>query len=223
MTDREKAIVMAYTGYCMLAGDKLKVFYEYVGELLGRPVYTHEFADPDIRERASDDFYKLCRETTPEETITQKDWTDYWHKLSQSYAHTICVMAEAIAEHGEKQWIPCSERLPEDIKPVIVTWKNNNPPFYYQHIVGEHFTGVAHYKNDKWFWYSSVTEDVLAEYGRCDSEEIDGAIEVVAWMPLPQPWKREKEEGEPIPQWRGCMDGCLPYYDGKEVKDEQIH
>lgn len=158
MTDREKAIVMAYTGYCMLAGDKLKVFYEYVGELLGRPVYTHEFADPDIRERASDDFYKLCRETTP-------------------------------AEHGEKQWIPCSERLPEDIKPVIVTWKNNNPPFYYQHIVGEHFTGVAHYKNNKWFWYSSVTEDVLAEYGRCDSEEIDGAIEVVAWMRFPDPWK----------------------------------
>lgn len=113
MTDREKAIVMAYTGYCMLAGDKLKVFYEYVGELLGRPVYTHEFADPDIQEKASNDFYKLCRETTPEETITQKDWTDYWHKLSQSYAHTICVMAKAIAEHGENQWIPCSERLPE--------------------------------------------------------------------------------------------------------------
>lgn len=93
-----------------------------------------------------------------------------------------------------QQWIPCSERLPEDIKPVIVTWKNNNPPFYYQHIVGEHFTGVAHYKNSKWFWYSSVTEDVLAEYGRCDSEEVDRAIEVIAWMPLPGPWKGEADE-----------------------------
>ena len=79
MTDREKAIVMAYTGYCMLAGDKLKVFYEYVGELLGRPVYTHEFADPDIREKATNDFYKLCRETTPDKVIHCKDCIH--HKL----------------------------------------------------------------------------------------------------------------------------------------------
>ena len=48
------------------------------------------------------------------EDITQKDWSDYWHKLAQSYAHTICVMAEAIAQHGIRQWIPCSDRLPDD-------------------------------------------------------------------------------------------------------------
>lgn len=33
----------------------------------------------------------------------------------------------------------------------------------------------------------------------------------------------KRDNAEPIPQWRGCMDGCLPYYDGKEVQDEQIH
>jgi len=87
------------------------------------------------------------------------------------------------------EWIPTSEQLPGNIEPVIVTWKNNAPPFYYQDIVGEHFTGVAHYKNNKWFWYSSVTEDFLAEYGRFDSEEIDEAIEILAWMPLPGPYK----------------------------------
>lgn len=118
MTDREKAIVMAYTGYCMLAGDKLKVFYEYVGELLGRPVYTHEFADPVIREKASDDFYKLCRETTPEDMDNLQKEMEYWHKLAQSYAHTICTMAKAIAEHGEKRWIPCAECL--HYKPLAV-------------------------------------------------------------------------------------------------------
>lgn len=83
MTDREKAIVMAYTGYCMLAGDKLKVFYEYVGELLGRPVYTHEFADPDIREKAADDFYKLCRKTTPKDG----EWIDGYKRQSCSVCH----------------------------------------------------------------------------------------------------------------------------------------
>ena len=86
-------------------------------------------------------------------------------------------------------WIPCSERLPEDIRPVIVTWKNTDPASYYQYIVGKHFTGTACYKNGKWYWYSSTTEDMLAEYGRYDSEEFDEAIECIAWMPLPEPYK----------------------------------
>lgn len=91
-------------------------------------------------------------------------------------------------------WIPCLERLPEDIKPVIVTWKNNDPKSYYQYIVGKHFIGTAYYLNGKWFWYSSTMEDLLAEYGRCDGEEFDEAIEVVAWMPLPEPYKEEGDK-----------------------------
>ena len=93
----------------------------------------------------------------------------------------------------EPRWIPCSERLPEDIRPVIVTWKNTDPKSYYQYIVGKHFTGTACYKNGKWYWYSSTTEDMLAEYGRYDSEEFDEAIECIAWMPLPEPYRKDGE------------------------------
>ena len=95
---------------------------------------------------------------------------------------------------AEQRWIPVSERLPEDIKPVIVTWKNNDPKSYYQYIVGKHFIGVAHHLKGKWYWYSSTTEDFLAEYGRYEGEEFDEAIEVVAWMPLPEPYTAESEE-----------------------------
>lgn len=201
MTDREKAIVMAYTGYCMLAGDKLKVFYEYVGELLGRPVYTHEFADPDIQEKASDDFYKLCRETTPEDMDDLQKDADYWHKLSQSYAHTICTMSKAIAEHSEKQWIPCSERLP-NTNGCYLVWR----PHFFGGEIG--MPSICYFDGQN-TWHDS--------YG-VDFERVLSSDDVTAWMPLPEPWREEKVEGEPIPQWRGCMDECLPYYDGKEVK-----
>ena len=110
-----------------------------------------------------------------------------------------CEIQEAVnalpSAQPEPRWIPCSERLPEDIRPVIVTWKNTDPKSYYQYIVGKHFTGTACYKNGKWYWYSSTTEDMLAEYGRYDSEEFDEAIECIAWMPLPEPYKGGEQDG----------------------------
>ena len=66
MTDREKAIVMAHTGICMLAGEKFRVFHAYIEDIMGRPVYTHELAiqsiSDEIKEKSRDDFIKLCKE-----------------------------------------------------------------------------------------------------------------------------------------------------------------
>lgn len=66
MNDRERAVIMAYTGYAMLCGDKLNLFYEYVSEKIGHPVYTHELADPliikELHKAAKEDFIELCRE-----------------------------------------------------------------------------------------------------------------------------------------------------------------
>lgn len=63
MTNREKAIVMAFTGTCMLTEDKIKYFYEYLEELFGRPVYTLElaFMSNEIKEKSRADFIELCR------------------------------------------------------------------------------------------------------------------------------------------------------------------
>lgn len=68
MTDKERAIVMAYTGVVMLKGDKIQIFYKYVEKIMGRPILTHEmaqFAD-EIREKSRNDFIKLCEESTSE-------------------------------------------------------------------------------------------------------------------------------------------------------------
>lgn len=64
MTDREKAIVSAYTGVTMLAGEKFSIFHKYIEDLLGRPVWTHELASEtvwnEIKEKSKPDFLKLC-------------------------------------------------------------------------------------------------------------------------------------------------------------------
>ena len=65
MTIRECAIIEAYTGFCMLAGEKRIYFYEYIQEKLKRPVYTHELAKKEMWEKiknaAYEDFVLLCK------------------------------------------------------------------------------------------------------------------------------------------------------------------
>lgn len=73
MTDKEKAIIMAYTGVCMLTGDKLSIFYKYIEDLIGRPVMTHEFVHlvDTIKEKSKADFIKLCEN---ESDLTYCEW-----------------------------------------------------------------------------------------------------------------------------------------------------
>lgn len=43
----------------------------------------------------------------------------------------------------ELRWIPCSERLPERDKAVLITWVNHKPMSYYADIKDVPFTAVA--------------------------------------------------------------------------------
>lgn len=71
MTKHECAIVMAYTGACMLSGEDFNIFHEYIEKLMGRPVWTHELADKNIvdqiKEKSKADFIELCRIAAEEE------------------------------------------------------------------------------------------------------------------------------------------------------------
>ena len=101
----------------------------------------------------------------------------------------------AIKENHEPHWIPVTEKLPENNDPVNVTWVNHNPEVYYADIKDKPYTATAIYFRGKWFWYSCVIEDWLAEYGSNESflanlqEAVDRDIEITAWMPLPEPYK----------------------------------
>ena len=70
----------------------------------------------------------------------------------------------------EPQWIPCSERLPESKVDVLV-WKDN-------------MYSVA--------WYQELTKHWLSnDFSANESKN------VIAWQPLPSPYKPEEKQEEP--------------------------
>lgn len=90
MTDREKAIVMAYTGICMLTGDKFQIFHKYVEDIMGRPIWTHEMgiesiAD-EIKAKSKDDFIALCAdESSTEKPKSEKVLDKIRAEIEQEY------------------------------------------------------------------------------------------------------------------------------------------
>lgn len=60
ITKREAAIISAYTNY--LIGD-FSDMHQYIEEIMGRSVFTHELADTrvvdEIREKSKNDFISL--------------------------------------------------------------------------------------------------------------------------------------------------------------------
>lgn len=83
------------------------------------------------------------------------------------------------------QWIPVTERLPEERVLVNVVWVNRDPEPYYEKIKGVPFSGTACFYGGRWYWDSPVLLDYLAEYGKDEFDLVDVAVEITHWMPLP--------------------------------------
>ena len=106
-------------------------------------------------------------------------------------------LAEEYTQDSTKNnqgWILCSERLPENYETVNITWINKKPVPYYEHIKDKPFMGTAIFHYGKWYWYSCVCEDYLRECGDSTCDRMDKDIEVIAWQPLPEPYKEPQKE-----------------------------
>lgn len=121
--------------------------------------------------------------------IGKAEHRDLWH-YEQALSEIRDMLEPA---QPEQRWVPVTERMPEDLEEVNVTWTNHNPEPYYNFIKDKPFTATAVYYKEKWYWYTSTCVDFLAEYGRNPNQEIDDDIEITAWMPLPVPYRKEGE------------------------------
>lgn len=140
MTDREKAIVMAYTGTCMLTGDKFQIFHKYVEDIMGRPILTHEIgwlADA-IKENSKADFMALC--------------------------------ADESSSEKPNKWIPVSENVPEEFAEVLCC--TDSDEIFIAKYLGKMNDGTACFDDD---------EGMMQEG------------DLIAWMPLPEPYKADGE------------------------------
>ena len=85
----------------------------------------------------------------------------------------------------EPGWIPVSERLPDDRKRCLVTFEAEHVDIMYY---AQDLYRVDKYdfcdKKDKAGWY-----DYDSEWGYHSRDD------VIAWLPLPGPYKAESEEG----------------------------
>jgi hypothetical protein len=133
-----------------------------------------------LKEDCKDVIKQLCETIS----ITIKDVVPY-----------VIKQLEIKADLDAARWIPVSDKLPDDIGMVLITWVNHDPESYYSDIKDVPQTGAGHYFNGKWFWYSSVAEDCIAEYGSaCGIDCMDDAIEVIAWMPMPKAYEPDESE-----------------------------
>lgn len=115
-------------------------------------------------------------------------WADKPTEVQNEDIANFCRDLGLVREALERtRWIPCSERLPEEIVPVNVVWVNHFPPPYYNKFKNVPQKGTALYYDGDWYWFSSICEDMLAEYGCNEQDLVDEYIEITHWMPLSEP------------------------------------
>ena len=146
-----------------------------------------------------DEAIKHCEEVA-EENQAIVDSCDYYgenmakcEECAKEHRQLATWLKELKQLREQTRWILVSEKLPEDLEPVNITWVNHNPESYYADIKDKPFTATGVYYNGQWYWYSTLCTDILKAYGHNHDDIIDDDIEITAWMPLPKGYQAESE------------------------------
>jgi hypothetical protein len=86
----------------------------------------------------------------------------------------------------EPKWIPCSERLPEEYGEYLITWITSQSKKPFIAICECEISNLYNFEKNRFdaVW---LLEDYIKAYPD---------VEIIAWMPLPEPYKAESEDKE---------------------------
>lgn len=98
----------------------------------------------------------------------------------EAEARTIQYVKRIPSAQPEQQWIPCSERLPEVSGRYFVTRGLKAAGAIWNRVYIANFSDLMGLKSHMIFWEGNV--------GKSDFVELN---DVLAWMPLPEPWEGE--------------------------------
>ena len=124
------------------------------------------------REAAIEELGKKIRRTDFDEAFI------HWNDI----VTTLCFLP-TIEERKNGEWMPCSERLPEVNGRYLVTRGLNACGALWNRVYIINYSDLMGLKSGRIWWDGNV--------GKSDFEQI---YDVLAWMPLPKPWKGEKDE-----------------------------
>lgn len=105
-------------------------------------------------------------------------------KALDGYIYKGKTLREWIDILAQTQWIPVSEGLPKEYGEYLITWITSQSKRPFIGISEGEVTGEYDHKHNR-FKFEWLLEDYIKAYPN---------VEVIAWMPLPEPYKAESEE-----------------------------
>ncbi len=120
--------------------------------------------------------------------ISSIDMTDVGYYVSKYGQGIPAVYLEDIKYaptiEPEPQWTPCSERLPEEYGEYYITWTTSLSEKPFIAICEGEVTSEYDFEHER-FKFEWLLEDYIKAYPD---------VAVIAWMPLPEPFKEDRDD-----------------------------
>lgn len=117
---------------------------------------------------------KMCRNFRIEDSFYKCALIDNAPTVNTTFREVVAYECgqKSVEERPKGKWIPVTERLPEEDGQYLITVKYKHVDDRYEDIYAEH----GEWSDGRWDMFC---------FGHCGEVE-----EIIAWMPLPEPYKR---------------------------------